>query len=272
MMDEKYVDVGGISIRYVSKGMGPKVILFHGFGEFLETWWGNIDSLSQYYTVYALDLPGHGLSQKPEVSYTLDFATNFALSFMEALGIKHASLIGHSVCGSLCLNLAIKSPEKVDRLILVGSTGLSRKEASFLYRLVTLLGKFAIKPTKADVLAGARKAFYNPDTVTEELVNKACHYLTMSKTKDALLNILRSNVEDKRIKPELILADRLYLVGSPTLITHGIQDRVIPVEHAQDACNLIPEAELEVFDECGHCPHIEKANKFNQAVIAFLKG
>jgi len=64
-MDEKYIEVAGISIRYVSQGKGPALLLFHGFGEFLETWFFNIDSFSHYYTVYAIDLPGHGLSQEP---------------------------------------------------------------------------------------------------------------------------------------------------------------------------------------------------------------
>jgi len=271
-VDTKYINVDGISTRYVSQGKGPVLLLFHGFAEFLETWFFNIDSLSQYYTVYAIDLPGHGLSQEPRVSYTLDFGTKFALSFMKALKIKRSTLIGHSVCGSLCLNLAIKFPDKVDRLILVGSTGLNKKEASFLYRLVTLLGKFIIEPTKADVLAGVKKAFYNPEVATEELVNKAYQYLIMSKTKDALLNIVRSNVDGKNIKPEVILDERLRLVSSPTLIIHGAQDRVIPVEYAYDACNLIPKARLKVLAECGHCPHIEKASEFNQAATAFLKG
>jgi 4,5:9,10-diseco-3-hydroxy-5,9,17-trioxoandrosta-1(10),2-diene-4-oate hydrolase len=167
MMDDRYVDVDGVSIRYVSKGRGPELLLFHGLGEFLETWWGNIDSLSQYFTVCALDLPGHGLSQEPKVSYTLDFGTNFVLGFMEALGLKHASLIGHSVCGSLCLNFAIKFPEKVDNLILVGSTGLGKSEASYLYRLVILLSKFIIEPTKTDILRGVKIALYNPDIVTD---------------------------------------------------------------------------------------------------------
>jgi pimeloyl-ACP methyl ester carboxylesterase len=268
----KYINVDGIPIRYVSQGKGPALLLFHGFGEFLETWSLNIELLSRYCTVYAIDLPGHGLSEKPRVSYTLDYGTKFALSFMEALGIKHASLIGHSVCGLLCLNLAIKSPEKADRLILVGSTGLSKKERTYLRRLVMLLGKFVIEPTKADILAGVKKAFYNPGVVSEELVNKAYQYLMMSKTKDALLNILRSNVDGKNIKPEVILDERLRLVSSPTLIIHGAQDRVIPVEYAYDAGNLIPKARLKVLAECGHCPHIEKASEFNQTAIAFLKG
>ena len=269
-MNENYIDVDGISIRYVSKGKGPELLLFHGFGEFLETWLFNLDFLSQYYTVYAIDLPGHGSSQEPKVSYTLDFGTRFAIGFMEALEIKHASLIGHSVCGSLCLNLAIKCPEKVDRLILVGSTGLCRREASYLYRLMALFNKAVAWPTKTIILAAVKIAFYNPDIVTEELMNKAYQYLTMPKTRDALLNILRSNIEDKSIKPEMLMDNNLHLVSSPALIIHGIQDRVIPVEYVQDACNLIPEAKLEVFDECGHCPHIEKANEFNQTTLAFL--
>ena len=271
-MDERYIEIDGISIRYVSKGKGPALLLFHGIGEFLETWSDNIDSLSRYYKVYALDLPGHGLSQKPEVNYTLDFATNFALSFMDALGIEHAGLIGHSVTGSLCLNLATRFAGRVDSLILVGSTGLNKKEASQLYRIITLLGRRIVEPTKTDVLSAKRKALYNPDIVTEELLNKAYQYLMMSKTKDAILNVLQSNVDGRSIKPEAILANRLHLVRSPALIVHGAQDRVIQVEHARVASNLIPGARLEVFDECGHCPHIEKPEEFNRAALAFLRG
>jgi 4,5:9,10-diseco-3-hydroxy-5,9,17-trioxoandrosta-1(10),2-diene-4-oate hydrolase len=190
---------------------------------------------------------------------------------MEALEIKHASLIGHSICGLLCLNVAIKFPEKVDRLILVDSTSLSGKEAFYFYRLVALLNKVVVQPTKRDILTAVKGAFYNPDIVTEELVNKAYQYLTMPKTKDALLNILRSNVDGKSIKPEAIMVSNLPLVRSSTLIIHGVQDRVIPVGHVQNACNLIPEAKFEVFDECGHCPHIEKADEFNQVALAFLR-
>jgi len=182
-MDERYIDVDGISIRYVSQGKGSGLLLFH-----------------------------------------------------------------------------------------VGSAGLSKKETPYLYRLLTPLGRFVIEPTKTGVLAAIRKAFYNPEIVSKELANKAYDYLMMSKTKDALLNILRSNVNGKNIEPEAILGERLHLVSSPTLIIHGVQDRVTPVGHAYDAFNLIPEARLKVFAECGHCPHIEKPSEFNQAAIAFLKG
>ena len=58
--------------------------------------------------------------------------------------------------------------------------------------------------------------------------------------------------------------------GSPVVLIHGAQDRVIPVENARNACKLLPQARLEVFEKCGHVPHLEKATEFNEAVIAFL--
>ena len=269
-VDTEYINIDGISIRYACQGKGPAILLFHGFAEFLETWFLNIEPLSRYYTVYALDLPGHGLSGEPQVSYTLDFSTRFALSFMEALGIKHASLIGHSVCGLLCLNLAITFPERVDNLVLVSSTGLSKKEASLLCRLAMLLEKFIIEPTRANILKVVKGMFYNPGIVSEKLVDKAYQYLAMPKTKDALLNVLRSNISTNDIRPELILTDKLHLAKSPTLIIHGTQDSIIPVEYIQDPSNLIPKVRLKIFQKCAHHPHIEKPGEFNEAVMTFL--
>jgi len=270
MLDTKYTNVGGMSIRYALKGRGPKLLLLHGFAEFLETWWRNIDSLSEYYTVYAIDLPGHGLSEEPEVSYTVDFGTGFLVSFMEALGIKHASLIGHSVCGSVSLNLAINFPEKVGKLILVSSNGLTKKEAPLLHKLAILMKEFIIKPSKENILKGINSTFYNPGIISEQLVDKACQYLSIPKTKDALLNALRSNVTANGISPDLILTDKLHLVKPPTLIIHGTQDRIIPIEYVQDVANLIPKVKLKAFQECAHHPHIEKPEEFNKIVVAFL--
>lgn len=270
MLDTRYINVGGISIRYALKGRGPKLLLLHGFAEFLETWWRNIDSLSEYYTVYALDLPGHGLSEEPKVSYTVDFGTGFLVSFMEALGIEHASLIGHSVCGSVSLNLAINFPEKVDKLVLVSSNGLTKKETPLLHKLAILMKEFIIKPSKENILKGINSTFYNPGIISEQLVDKACQYLSMPKTKDALLNALRSNVTANGISPDLILTDKLHLVEPPTLIIHGTQDRIIPIEYVQDVANLIPKVKLKAFQECAHHPHIEKPEEFNKTVMLFL--
>lgn len=273
-LNEKYVDVGGYKLRYVAEGTGPPVLLVHGLGEFLETWMFNISALSRDFTVYAFDLPGHGLSQGPVADYTLDCCTHrIAVGFMGALGIEHASLVGHSLGGLVCLSVAINFPDKVDKLVLVDSAGLG-KEAPLIYRLATLpfLGNIIVKPTVKGLLRrGMERGFYNTEIVTDEWVDLSYHYLRMPKFKQALLNLVRRNASIKGLRPEVLVTDKLHLVKAPTLLIHGAQDRIIPARYAHLACKLIHNVRCWIADECGHCPHIEKAAQFNQKVAAFLR-
>ncbi len=271
-LDGEYIVVKGTKIRYIVKGSGSPVLLIHGFGQFLEVWWLNIGPLSQHYQVYAMDLPGHGLSEKPAVDCTFSFVTEFIIDFMEALGIGHASLIGHSMGGSICLDEAINFPDKVDRIILVDSGSLSGK-VPLLYRLCALpvLGDILVRPTiKAGVRSRIKRTFYNSDLVTEDMVNLSYELLRKPGVKDTMLSIIRSGASISRSNLETIVTDNLSLVKVPTLLIHGAQDKAIPLEYAHDACRLIPDCRLEIIDECGHCPHLEKASEFNEAVISFL--
>jgi len=270
--DNKYITLDGITIRYIVRGDGSPVVLIHGFGEFVESWAFNIEPLSKHYQVYAVDLPGHGLSGKPKIDYSLPFAMQLATDFMQALGIDRASLIGHSMGGAICLSAAISFPEKIDKIVLVDSGGLS-KELPVRYRLVTIpiLGEVLVAPTiKSGLKAGMKRAFYNPDLVNEEMVDIDYQYMKMPGTKRALLSIIRNSASLTGPYPEVIMTNKLHLVKTPALLIHGAQDKAIPVEHAQNACKLLPQARLEVFEKCGHVPHIEKAAEFNEAVIAFL--
>jgi len=273
MVDERYVNIDGISTHYVVEGRGSPVLLIHGFGEFLEVWGYNISPLSGHFTVYALDLPGHGLSEEPRADYTLDYAARFVTDFMKTLEIERASLVGHSLGGLLCLKVAIDFPEKVNKLVLVDSGGLSR-EAPLIYRLATLpvLGKAILKPTLETVIKhGMKKGFYNPAIIARDWVDLSYKYLKMPKLKRTLWNLIRSNASIDGLHPEVIVTDKLHLVRPPTLLIHGAQDQVIPVDYARLACKLIPNVKCEIIDRCGHCPHIEKAAQFNDLVVTFLR-
>ena len=168
--------------------------------------------------------------------------------------------------------MAIKFPEKIDKLVLVDSGGLTDK-VPLLYRLCSLplLGELMVRPTiKPLVRQGMKRAFYNPDLVTEEMVDIDCQLLKMPGVKRAMLSMIRSGVSLNGSNSETVMLDRLHLIKSPTLLIHGAQDKVIPVEQARNARKLIPDARLKVIEECGHCPYIEKASEFNEAVIEFL--
>ena len=271
-LDEKYITLNGVRVRYVVKGDSSPVLLLHGFGEFLESWVFNIDPLSEHYRVYALDLPGHGLSEKPATDYSLPAAVKFITDFMQTMGIERASLIGHSIGGHISLKMAISSPDKVNKIIPVDSVGLTYK-TPLLYRLCALpvLGDIFIKPTvKAGLRQGMKRAFYNQDRITEEMIDLDYKYLKMPGAKRAMLSIIRSGIGLNGPRPEAIILDKLHMVRSPTMFIHGAQDRAIPLKYAKHASRLIPGARLKVIEACGHCPHIEKADEFNEAVIAFL--
>ena len=121
-MNEEYIIIDGIKIRRLVSGHGPPILLVHGLGEFLEIWISNIAGLSQKFTVYAMDLPGHGLSEKTREDYTLGFSVNFIAKFMKAAGLHKVNLVGHSLGGAICVGFAMNFPDKVDNLVLV-STG-----------------------------------------------------------------------------------------------------------------------------------------------------
>jgi 4,5:9,10-diseco-3-hydroxy-5,9,17-trioxoandrosta-1(10),2-diene-4-oate hydrolase len=272
-LEGEYVTINGITVRYIARGAGLPVLLIHGFDEFLEVWSLNIDALSKHHRVYAIDLPGHGLSQKPKADYKLSFFTEFVINFMSALGLEPATLVGHSMGGALSLEAAINYPERIAKLILVDSGGFSR-EAPLLYRLATLpvVGDVIIRPTTKPLLRrGLRGIFYNPDIVTEEMVELDYHYLKMPGAKETMLNVIRNNSDLSGPRPEVVLLGRLHLVRVPTLLIHGAQDRLVPLKQVKAASKLIPNARLKVFDRCGHCPQIEKAIAFNKTVSAFLK-
>jgi len=269
-----YITVKGLNVRYMVKGSGSPVLLLHGFGLSLEVWWFNVDVLSQHYQVYAMDLPGHGLSDKPEVDYSLAFTTGFIIDFMEALGIGRASLIGHSMGGGICIGVAVNFPDKVDKIVLLDSGGLSEK-VPLSYRLCALpiLGDILVRPTiKSAVRSRIKRAFYNPELVTEDMVNLNYELLKIPGLKDTMLNIIRNGASISGPNPEAIMSDKLQLIKVPTLLIHGAQDKVIPLEQARNACRLISGCRLEIIDECGHCPHLEKASEFNEAVVSFLGG
>ena len=131
--EDRYIKIGGINTRYWMAGdTGPNVILIHGVGRFLEEWLPSFDALAANCRVYALDLPGHGHTDKPlSASYRLADLARFVNDFMGALDIPPAHVVGHSLGGGIALQLTLQFPEVVNRLVLVCSAGLGKEAPWF---------------------------------------------------------------------------------------------------------------------------------------------
>ena len=268
----EYLTVKGLKIRYLVRGSGSPVLLLHGFGAFLETWAFNIPPLSKCYRVYAIDLPGHGLSDKPKNCYTTAVAIESSADIMDALGIKQTVLIGHSLGGAVSINIALSLPERVSKLVLIDSAGLSRT-LPWLYRLSAspflgrILMSLAVGPT---LERSIRRLFYNSPVLPRDIVDAILANSSQPGVKETLFRILQNNVGLKGPRPETILIEKLSQLKVPTLFVHGANDRVFPLKDVREAFSMAPHARIKVFGECGHCPHIEKAVEFNDIVMEFL--
>ena len=267
-----YLTIKGGKIRYLMKGSGSPILLLHGLGGFLETWWYNIAPLSKHYRVYAIDLPGHGLSDRPKDCYTVSQCTKFLLDIIDALQLDTFALVGHSLGGAIAINTTVTASERVTDLILVDSAGLS-DDVPLAFRVTTVpyLGDMAMKAAwKLLSEQAVKRLFRNSSLVSRDTLATVLKVAQGPGIDAAMLRILRYNVGLIRTHNESLMLNKLPLIKVPTLLLHGKEDRVFNVDHATQAYKLIPNANIVIFPHCGHSPHIEKPAEFNNTTINFL--
>lgn len=246
--------------------------MLHGFGSFLETWVLNFPPLSRLFRVYVIDLPGHGLSDRSEVCYQTGSVSDYTSAIMDALKIERASFIGHSLGGLVGLQVALKLPERVDKLILVDSAGLSTK-MPLAYRLasVPVLGKLLMSVAFGSAFERSmRKMFSSSDALSEDMLGLFMDIFYRVRTADSLISILHKNVGLRGPHPEIVIVEKLGEIKSLTLFVHGARDRIFPLSQVEPAFKMIPHATARIFSECGHCPHIERVVEFNELAMSFL--
>ena len=265
--------VNGMDIHYAVAGEGPPIVFLHGLGASCVTWQENIGPLSERFTVYTPDIPGHGDSVKLGVEYTVEAGVSFILGFLDAVGAQIAALAGSSMGGLIALQTALQHSERVSHLVLINTAGIGREIAGYL-RVMSLpmLGEFLEGPTHRSAKAmmrlvfGPRKEY--PEALFEELVRTR----SLPGGRDAVLKSLRVGVNILGMKPEHRLLHRLRELQMPLMIVWGALDLVFPPKHAQAAVEAAPGSQLLFFPNAGHWPHMEEAERFNAEVTAFLLG
>lgn len=261
------IRAAGLATNVHVAGSGDPVLLIHGSGPGVTAWanWRlTIPPLSERFRVVAADIVGFGYTERPDgIRYDLDTWTAHAIGVLDALGIERAHVIGNSFGGALALSLAIRHPERVNRLVLMGSVGVPHTitpglEAVWGYQpsipaMETLLDLFAYDRG----LVGPDLARLRFEASTRPGVQEA--YAAMFPApRQAALDALTHSAAD------------LAGITAPTLIVHGRDDRVIPLQNAYDLLQAIDDAQLHVFGRCGHWTQIEHAEEFVELVTDFL--
>ena len=267
----KTITLSSLRVRYIEAGQGPPVLLIHSLGASSITWRDNIQPLAERHRVFAIDLPGHGDSDKPDIPYDAPFMVNLVAEFVSALGLEQVSLVGNSIGGGLCLLIALERPEIVSKLALVSTGGLGRNIGVFMrFASVPRLGKALGSSPMGNAASILPRVFYNRSFITQDLVAELDRAASLPGAADAYHRIAANHINLLGVRRQYVFIRRLRELQMPVIIFWGANDQVIPVQHAHRAVRILPHADLHIFGNCGHWPHMERADDFNRLTLEFL--
>lgn len=261
----QFIDIGENRIRYFEEGEGETVIMIHGLGQAMYTFRHNIHIISEYCHVITIDLIGHGHSSKPECNYEINDFSQLIVDFMDAMGIENASLLGFSTGAVIALDVAIKHPEYVNKLILLSPGGMTKSYPGYIKKLTTpiisdIIFTFFNKNMVKSVL---EQAYYDPTLVKKDVIRHYHKVLSDKENLDAFM-ISLSNWNDEEI------AYSLSEVIAPAFIFWGENDTWHPIEMLEIYEEALGDVYSATFAECGHMLHEERADEFNKKVIEIL--
>jgi pimeloyl-ACP methyl ester carboxylesterase len=268
----RQVEVVGARVNYVEMGQGAPLLFVHGLSGCWQNWLENIPHFARERRVIALDLPGFGASPMPPWELTIPAYGRFVRDFCERLGIDRCSLVGNSMGGFIATEVAITEPERVNDLTLVSAAGITwararREPAEMLGRVgraaAPLMLRFELSAIRRPKFRHRAFAgvFHDPNALRRELLwENVVPAFQSPGYFDAMRNLVGYDIRD-----------RLEEIGVPTLIVWGRNDRVVPVPAAFAYRKRIGDnAELVIFDECGHVPQLERPIRFNRVLDEFL--
>jgi 4,5:9,10-diseco-3-hydroxy-5,9,17-trioxoandrosta-1(10),2-diene-4-oate hydrolase len=272
---DRYIKVGEINTRYWKAGsQGLDVVLIHGLGGCVEHWLPSFAPLSAQHRVYALDLPGHGLTDKPlDAPYTIEFMAEFVRDFIKTLGIERAHIVGHSMGGAVSAQFTIRQPEMVHTLTLVSSVGLG-KQADIGTRVLTipLLGELLMRPSRSGVETFLKRLVYDPSLINDELVELNFTMSSQPSAQSAFFKTLRAmgNLLGQKKSLYGFILDGLATFAKPLFILWGRNDPVLPVSHGEALARRKSDARLKIFEKCSHLPMLERTQEFNEVLAGWL--
>ncbi|MCB1889658.1 MAG: alpha/beta fold hydrolase [Rhodocyclaceae bacterium] len=261
------IRAAGIETNYHDVGTGDPVLMIHGSGPGVSAWanWRLVmPTLAEQARVIAPDMAGFGFSERPAgYAYTMDNWVAQAVGLLDALEIEQADLVGNSFGGALALALTIRHPERVRRLVLMGSVGVPFEITEGLDEVWGYTPSFENMRRIMDYFAWDRSL------VNDELARlryEASIRPGFQESFSAMFPAPRQRWVDAMTSPE---AD-IRAIAHETLIIHGRDDQVIPMATSLALHQLISRSQLHVFGRCGHWTQIEHAARFARLVGGFL--
>lgn len=269
VLETATLDHGDYRTAYVRAGAGPDVLLLHGSGpgvSAVANWSVTMSSeLASDFTFWAPDIVGFGATESTS-GRDLTHADRVAhvVAFVEAAGLGPVSIVGNSMGGGLALALADQRRDLVDRLVLMGTAGVS-------FPLTPEVDELYGYEPSLDAMEGIiRLMAWDTARVTPELVRMRYEATLAPGAQDRFRRLFpppRQQVIDDLSLPD----ERLALIDAPTLLIHGVHDRIVPITATSlHLAQVMPNADLLALGRCGHWAQVERASSFRTALGRFL--
>lgn len=247
----------------------PTIVLVHGLSSRADRWMRNIDGLAaQGFRVIAADLPGHGFATKdPGYEHTIGGYADFVLALFDALGLERATLVGTSVGGQVVAAAALRQPQRIERLMMIGSTGFAPstpQRAQGFRDWILHLTPDSHRPK-------LERVFTDTSLVTEDMVREDVLINTSPGAAgcfDRFIGYMAG-----AINQDLVL-ERLRTIEEqvPLLLFWGVDDTSVPVDVGRAARERLPRARLVTVEGLNHTPYYEAPALFNEVLLAFIRG
>lgn len=263
-MNEYWTDLDGLKLRYLESGKGKKrhILFIHGLGSAADRWMKIPEELSSDFHSVAIDLPGFGESDKPQINYTIDQFRKTIISFLDKIALNEPTcIVGHSLGGYIASEIAIEHQNNVEQLVLIDSSGHLQKPTPVLEQYLNA----ARNPTPDNVRKAFEKMVADPKRIPAPLVDGFIRRINMPNALHAFQSTLQNSATTQ------IGLDRLEKINAiPTLILWGVHDKVIPLEHSRFFKDSIADSKLEIIEDAGHAPFAEKPEQVSELLRDFL--
>jgi pimeloyl-ACP methyl ester carboxylesterase len=260
-------DANGIKTNYLEAGKGDPVVLIHGSGPGVTSyanWRLVMPALAENFRVLAPDMVGFGFTERPaNIEYSVQSWADQVVGLMDTLELPQAHLVGNSFGGAIALRIATQHPDRVGKLVLMGSMGVPFPITVGLERVWGYEPSFENMRKVLDVFA------YSRELVNDELAEvryRGSIQPGFQESFAAMFPAPRQRWVEAMCTPE----EDIRRLPHRTLIVHGREDQVIPVQTSLRLEELIDNADLSVFSHCGHWSMIERTNDFNRSVSQFF--
>jgi 2-hydroxy-6-oxonona-2,4-dienedioate hydrolase len=265
-----YLDASGIRTRYLAAGSPdmPALLFLHGTGGHAEAYSRNIAPHGDHFHTLAIDMIGHGWTDKPLIDYEIPAYADHVLKVIDSLGVDRVHISGESLGGWVATYIAIHFPERVDRLALNTAGGWTA-HPEVMEKIKRLSLEVARNPTYEGMRARLEFLMFDKSKVNDDLVHSRLAIYSQPKFVDITERVLC--LQEMPIRRRNMFSKEQYArITAPTLVLWTSHDPTASVAEGQELASMIPGSKFLLMQDCGHWPQFEDAELFNRLHMEFL--